>query len=270
MFSNSKKIFIALTTIVLIIVLFFILNKKGKSQSEWRDLADIKKSGRLYVVTDNSALGFKINNINIVGFNYEIVKAFADTMGLELEINTLNNLDSCIEGINNGTYDIIAINIPTTTPLKSELAFTSPMYSSRQVLIQKKDAEINHKPLSYNFLSTDSICIPSFSPYKFRLNNLSNEIAKEIKVVEMREKNTEDLVKMVVDGKIKYTVCDELYARKLKIIYPEISIETAIGFTQPMAWSVNMKSTKLLNALNVFLNDFTSTSDYWKIYRKYF
>ena len=75
---------------------------------------------------------------------------------------------------------------------------------------------------------------------------------------------------MVSEGEIKYTVCDELQARRLQKKYSNINIETAVGFNQPLAWAVSPNSKELLEQLNHFLNDFLSSSEYWNIYRRYF
>jgi membrane-bound lytic murein transglycosylase F len=71
-------------------------------------------------------------------------------------------------------------------------------------------------------------------------------------------------------GKIKYTICDEQFAQKLKMRYPNLDMLIPIGFEQHQAWAVPVKSVKLLNELNDFLTDFVGSAAYWKIYRKYF
>lgn len=270
MSSNSKKIILAIVGVTIVFTLLFLLRKTEKEKITVRDFAAIKHSGRLNVVTDRSSLGFSISENKIVGFNYDIVKAFADSMGLELNVSMQNNLDSCFLGLQNGTYDLIAVNLPTVAPLKSKLAFSTPIYNSRLVLIEVSDSAYNTDKTNYRFLTRDSICIPIASPHKYRLENLSNEIANPIKIVELRGKTSEDLAKMVSEGKIKYTVCDELQARRLQKKYSNINIETAVGFNQPLAWAVSPNSKELLEQLNHFLNDFLSSSEYWNIYRRYF
>lgn len=272
MLSNRKKLGlgIAVLTIASLLLIFFLRNQEDTPL--FRDLSTISKSGRIKIVTDGSSTGFKVKEGKLTGFNYELAKALADSLGLELEISPNNDFDSCVTGLVEGKYDIIAMEIPTTTSLKLKLSFSTPIYSSRQVLIQQSyfGSTINATIFEPRYLDKDSVCIPADSPNRFRLDNLSDEIAKPIKIVEFKGKNTEQLVKMVSDGKIKYTICDEVQAQKLKKVYPNIDISMPIGFSQPMAWAVSPKSKELLQKMNDFLNDFLTSSDYWEIYRKDF
>ena len=123
---------------------------------------------------------------------------------------------------------------------------------------------------NHHLLTEDSICIPVRSTFRQRLENLSNEIADSIKIVEIPDKSTEDLVQMVSAGKIKYTICDELQAKRLKRIFTNIDISMPFGFTQQFSWGVNPSAGQLRDSLNIFLNDFLMSNDYWKIYRKYY
>ena len=78
------------------------------------------------------------------------------------------------------------------------------------------------------------------------------------------------MVRMVSCGQIKYTICNEQFARKLKLKYPNIDVSLPIGFAQQQAWVVHPKSPRLLEKLNEFLDDFIGSSAYWNIYRKYY
>lgn len=272
MLSNRKKLGlgIALLTIASVILIFVFKNQKDTTV--FRDLNTTAKSGRIRIVTDGSCIGFQAKDSKLTGFNYELAKALADSLELELEIIPNNDFDSCVSGLIDGRYDIIAMEIPTTTSLKLKLSFTTPIFNTRQVLVQQSysGTTIHTTIFEPRYLSKDSICIPSDSPNKARLDNLSDEIANPIKIVEFKGKTTEELVKMVSEGKIKYTICDELQARKLQKKYPNIDINMPIGFNQPMAWAVSPKSKELLQNINNFMTDFLISSDYWEIYRRYF
>ncbi len=270
---GRKKILYAIALLILVVSALFFLKKSPTIHKEKpRDFAEIQKNGQLNVVTNSSSFGFEVKDNALRGFNYEIAKAFADSMGLELIISRQNDLDSCIQGINSGKYDLIAVCLPTIAYLKTKLAFASPFYNSRLMLVQQAySGDVIHQTIFNHYhLSEDSICIPAASPHRFRLQNLSDEIARPIKLVEIKHKSEEDLVKMVSEGKIKYTVCDELQARKLKTVYPNIDVEMAVGFTQPMAWGVHPQSKELLDSLNDFLKYLFISTDYWAVYRKYF
>lgn len=236
------------------------------------DLPSIMDSGRLSVLTDSSRMGFATTGDSVYGFQYEIVKAFADTLGLELEIKEESDLKACLEEIESGDYDIIANLIPVTTEWSQKAMFTTALFNSRQVLVQRISDDSTHSVRITNQqqLANDSIFIQYHSPFKMRLKNLSDEIADTIHIFELKDVSTEQLVRLVSQSKIKYTICDEQFARILKLQYPNIDISLPIGFEQQLAWVVHPESVLLLEKLNEFLQDFIGSTAYWDLYRKYY
>ena len=265
-----KKILIGIASIAVVVVLStFIWLRFTKSPIH--DLPYIIESGRLTVLTDSSSIGFSVRGDSVSGFQYEIVKAFADSLGLDLIISEKNDIKACMEGLNSGNYDIIANFIPVTTELGKNALFTIPFFISREVLVQRrsKDSSRSKKVKKHLDLANDTIYIPVNSPFKIRLSHLSKEIAEPIHIIEMN-KGSEQMVRMVALGKIKYTICDEQFAQRLKLKYSNIDVSIPIGFSQKKAWVVHLNSPQLLEKLNAFLTDFIGSSAYWNIYRKYY
>jgi len=266
-----KKIQIGIG-LAMLVILFGVIVFVHQGKTKARDLHKILESGRLTVVTDSSSIGFSIKGDSVFGLQYEIVKAFADTMGLELVITEKHDTKACMDGLINGDYDIVASFIPVTTEWKSDALFTKPFFTSRQVLVQQINVDSTHqlKIKKLSDLANETIYIPENSPFGMRIKHLSDEIATPINVLEMKDVSPERMVHLVALGKIKYTICDEQFAQKLKMRYPNLDMSIPIGFEQHQAWAVPVKSVKLLNELNDFLTDFVGSAAYWKIYRKYF
>jgi len=266
--KKIQIIVIVSTLVALIISVIWVRHVRNRIH----DLPSIMNSGRLSVLTDSSRMGFATTGDSVYGFQYEIVKAFADSLGLELEIKEVSDLNACLEEIEDGDYDIIANLIPVTTQWNHHAMFTTPLFTSRQVLVQRINNDSAHSVNITNQyqLANDSIYIQYHSPFKMRLKNLSDEIADTIHIFEMKDLSTEQLVRLVSQSKIKYTICDEQFARILKLQYSNIDISLPIGFEQQLAWVVHPKSVLLLKSLNGFLEDFIGSSAYWDIYRKYY
>ena len=240
-------------------------------RNQYHDLPIILKSGRLSVLTDSSSIGFSVKGDSISGFQYEIVKAFADSLGVELVISEQNDLKACMDLLKSGDYDLIASLMPVTTEWKNDILFSDPFFTSRQVLVQQVNDSTHLKLIKKpEDLANKTIYIAENSPFKMRLQHLSNEIAEPINISEMKNKNQEQMVKMVAAGTIKYTICDENFAHKLKLQYPNIDVSLPLSFEQQQAWAVHSHSPLLLKKLNSFLADFIGSTEYWKIYRKYY
>ena len=270
----NRKILIGIAGIAVVILVVLISTFFGNHQlkNHIHDLPGILKSGRLSVLTDSSSIGFSVKGDSVSGFQYEIVKAYADSLGLELVISEKNDIKECLNGLNSGDFDIIANFIPVTTEWKSNVLFTTPFFTSREVLVQRICNKTSRTKLikKHDELANDTIYIPVNSPFKMRLNHLSNEIAEPIHIIEIKNKSSEQMVRLVANGKIKLTICDEQFAKKLKLKYPNIDVSLPISFAQEKAWAVHPDSPELLESLNEFLEDFIGSSAYWNIYRKYY
>jgi membrane-bound lytic murein transglycosylase F len=239
-----------------------------------KDLPEIIESGRLSVLTEKSSVGFKLQKDTVSGFQYEIIKAFADSLGLELVISQQNDIKKSIKSLKDGDVQIVANFTPITTEFINDVNFTNSILNSKLVLIQQEFINSENKS-SINIntqidLAGDTIFIPFNSGNNLRIKHLAREIADSIYIIEIKNTNAEEVVKLISEGKVKYTICPEHLARKMKLQYENINISLPISFTQEHGWMVNKESPQLLLKLNEFLDDFIGSSQYWELYRKYY
>jgi membrane-bound lytic murein transglycosylase MltF len=241
--------------VVSILLLSYLL--KGKNDF-LRDFSDIKKERTLNVVTEYNSVDYYVLGDTIAGLQYDLCKYIEQRSGLVVHIFLENNMDVCIKGLENYTYDVIARNIPITNENKEQLSFTVPISQSKQVLVQRKPAKDDTIPLIRNQidLADKVIYVPQNSSGILRLRNLSEEIAETIHIQEIEEYSAEELIYMVACKEIDYVVVEKELALKNKANFPEIDVETDISFTQLQAWAVRKTSPVLLDSLNRWISDF--------------
>lgn len=266
-----KKIVLILLALLILIAAGYFLFFRNRNQV--RDLPRILKSGRITVVTENSNIGFAVNNDSVRGFQYEIIKAFADTLGVELQISTLNDVRKSLEGVEDGEYDLMANMVPVTDDIPAKLVFSDPLMTSRLMLVQyagKKDSA-DQKIIEEQYdLAGKDVYLPLNSPFRSRISHLAQEIGDTIRVYQYKDATVEMMVKFVAEGKIPNTVCPEEATNKFALLYPQLDMSLPIGFTQNYSWVVNKKSKKLEEKLNAFLDDFIGSTAYWELYHRYF
>ncbi|OIP82098.1 MAG: hypothetical protein AUK44_08665 [Porphyromonadaceae bacterium CG2_30_38_12] len=234
-----------------------------------RDYEDIVKSGRIRVITDNSSLGFQTNKDSVFGFQYELIKLFVANMGVELEISENDDTQSAVDELIKGNCDVLASMIPLTNEYAQKILFSTPLQTNRQLLVQRKSDSTNFVHKLYE-LAGDTIHLTKNSAYKVTINHLSDEIADTIYTLELKNTSTDVAIKMVADSIIRFSICPERMATKMKSLYPNLDISIPIGFYQQNAWALNAKSITLQSKLNEFLDDFIGSSAYWELYRKYY
>lgn len=244
------------------------------------DLEQIRERGKLVAITGYSSTSYFVYRGKPMGYEYELLNRFADYLGVELEILVAEEMDNTFEMLNRGEGDIIAYSLTVTKDRKNRVQFTRYHNLVKQVLVQRKpenwrkksyksvEEELIRNPIE---LEGKTIYVRKNSSYEARLKNLSEEIGGEINIVEAPGKvGTEDLIRMVADGKIDYTVADENLALINKTYYENLDVKTAVSFPQKIAWAVRKNSPRLLNAVNEWMDGMRETRDYFAIYSKYY
>lgn len=253
---------------------------KHQSYNFTRDLDEIKKEGKLKALITYSASTYFLYRGQPMGYEYELLKRFADNLGVELELKISKNLNSLLDELNKGNVDIIAHGLAITSERKKTVTFTDYLYLTQQVLVQKKPD--NWRNMSWSNIQKsiikdpieligDTISIRKNSSYFERLNNLSKEIGGKI-IIDTLNGNlsTDEIIKMVVDGKVKYTVAYDNLASINASYYPILDTDVSLSFSQRIGWAVRPNSKQLLNAANSWIENEKKNTDYYVIYNKYF
>ena len=235
-----------------------------------RDYADIRREGILRFVAEYERPGsyVAVDDTALQGFQYELSRAIARYAGLEMEMHFEMSLENSFDGLRDGRYDIVARNLPTTDELKADYFLTDPILTDRQVLVQRRDtARLLRNQLD---LAGHTIVVPRESPAILRLENLRCEMADTFRIVEDPLYSSEQLIAMVAAGDIDYTVCDRRVAAAALELYPEIDINTDIGFTQLHAWAVRRTSPVLRDSINAWFARMHADGTFDRILRKYY
>jgi len=245
-----------------------------------KDLDEIDKSDTIKVILTNSPISYFIYKGEPMGFQYELVTRFAKSQGLETRVVLAESIPEAIEILLLGGGDILATGLTMSQERLEIMGFSKRIYSTHQVLVQKKPDDwkkmskhnINRKLIRDVLdLENDSIHVKNGSVFKDRIENLSAEIGAPIHIVESEDSvSTEDLMKEVSLGKIKYTVADDNSALLGQMFYDNLDIETAISFSQQVAWAVRKESPQLEKAMNGWIAESKKTGLRNILYNKYF
>jgi len=244
------------------------------------DLKEIKKRGKLVALTGFSYTSYFIYKGSPLGYQYELLKLLAKELDVKLEIVVIKDISTVVDALNSGEGDIIAESIPITKGWDRNADFTIPCNSTRQVLVQKlpdgwekMTAYEREKKLIRNpaDLIGKKVYVRKNSAFYNRLLHLSDEIGGNIDIVEVSgETGTEELIKKVATGEIKYTVADEQMALFNKSWFPAIDVSTPISLSQRTAWVVRESSPQLRLAINSWIAKMKQTPEWYAIYNKYF
>lgn len=245
-----------------------------------RDLAEIRERGTLDVLAIYNSTSYFLYRGEPMGFEYELLKRMAESMDLELRIKIADDIDDLFDMLNRGEGDLIAYGLSITEPRKKVVQFTDHHYLTHQVLVQRKPSnwrkiprhktqkELISDPLE---MIGETVYVRKNSSYYERLQNLMQEVGGKVYVEEVSgDLTTEEIIRMVVDGEIDYTIADYNIASINQTYYPILDVETAVSFSQRIAWAVRKNSPELLEAVNNWIRKAKKRDFYYVIYNKYF
>lgn len=284
-YNRNKIIFSLFLFIGIICICLSQFSNKRNARSDLvpsntYDLTQIKKRGKIIALTDNSSTSFYIYKGDSLGYEYEQLQLFAKEIGVELQMVIAKNMDTIFNQLNGCEVDIIAANL-TVTKERSELVdFSAPLLLAQQVLVQRKPEgwenmsgkERDEKLIRNTVdLSGKNVFVRKGSSFYARLKSLSEEIGEKINIIEAPgEVNTEQLISMVANGQIDYTIADENVALNNQTYFSNIDVETPISFPQKIAWAIRKNSPELLKALNTWIETRKTSKENTELYAKYF
>ncbi len=239
------------------------------------DLEEIKERGYLNALVDNNSVSYFIFRGEPMGYEYELLHQFAEDIGVEMRIKIISGVEESIDLLNKGEGDVIAFPLTITEERSNYVTFSKPLFSTAQVLVQRKPDASDSSARKLIRLHADligkEIHVMKGSSFKDRLLRLSEEVGGEIRIVEdSAGAETESLIRQVAMGEIPYTVTDQTFAMVNASLYPDLDISTVISLPQEIGWATRKNSPKLNAAINTWLEEARKTRKFQYIYDKYF
>ena len=275
--ARRKHLFIGGGCIIIaLIIVSFVVFVQTYSQT-YTDYKRIKRDNTLRVIVEPNAMSYQIVDIDsIAGLQALMIRQFAQDHGIEhVEFISEPNLSIAIDSLLSGKVDLLAWHIPIYNTMRQKIRYTIPVFTSRQMLIQRK--KDNTKTDSVAFirnqleLAGKEVYILPGAFYKQRLENLSKEIGDSIIIKEIPNATPTHLLQMLVEHHIDYAVLDEFVARVLlkQAIFKQLDMTTAISFTQNYSWALNPNTPVLCDSINQWLSVYLESKAYNNIYRQY-
>ena len=235
------------------------------------DLPQMKDSGVLVALTLNSSISYFDYRGEPMGFQYELAKQFAESLGLKLEIRTARNTRELVKLLNQREGDFIAYPLPVTKEFKDSVLFCGEDIITHQVLVQRNGNK-KEKALTNvtELIGKDVYAKPG--KYLDRLTNLNKELGGGINIHAVTNDSitTEDLIMQVSNGTIDYAIADNDLARLNKTYYSNLNISLAVSFDQRASWAVRKTSPLLSEAANQWHKENETSPAYKASTKKYF
>ena len=226
------------------------------SSARLSDLQQVEKSGLLHVVTVDGPTTYYEDGRGNNGFEYLLAKAFAESLGVKLVVHSKPSLRAMLLSVGGPEGNFAAANITVTKSRSQSLHFTEPYMQVTQHLVYRRGSS---RPRSLADIDGD-LLVAADSSHSEQLTYW----AEQFPDLQWREDNTEmsELLRMVQDKEIDYTVADSLAYLVSRHIYPQVRRAIDISEPQPLAWAFpGHGDGTLRQAANQFLRDFKASGE---------
>lgn len=217
-----------------------------------RDFDSIIESDTLHVVLECNSINYFVYKGNPIGLQYELVQSLCSHFKLFPNIKVINNMEKAFQELAFGQCDLIAMELAVAEGRYPRIAFTTPMYKSHSVLVQK-----NGKNLitTLEQLDNKTVYISKKTIHAEDLRHLKDSLNLNLKIIETEEEGDEFLCNLVDENHIEYTVCDINLAKAIRNFYPNLNFDLKISKPHQVAWAVNSKSVVWLEKLNEWISN---------------
>ncbi len=231
-------------------------------------LEQVKAAGELRVVTRNSPSTYFQDRNGATGFEYELAKRFAKDLGVELKVETADNLDSLFASLGSKDGPVLAAAGLIDTPQrKRQVRFSIPYLEvTPQVVYRQGDT----RPTKAEDLVGKRIMVMAGSSHaeqlaalKQQLPELQFEVSDAVEVV--------DLLRMVDEGQIDLTLVDSNELAMNQVYFPNVRVAFDLGDTNRMRWAVAAgDDDSLLQEIDAFLKRAESNGTLQRLKERYY
>jgi membrane-bound lytic murein transglycosylase F len=216
------------------------------------DLAEIKRHRVLRVLTRNNSSAYYVARGQERGFQFELVQAFAQELGVRLAIVVPPSRSGLIQALQSGEGDLIAAGMTITATRAKELRFSAPINSSPRVVVSatkldqplSKLEDLRGRPIHLSFRST------TYGTAK----DLEARLGFPLDLVDVSDDvEMEEMMERVARGEYPLTIADEDLLDLERTSGLSLTARFKVSEPLPKAWAVRQDSPELLAAADAFV-----------------
>ncbi|GAB5338991.1 membrane-bound lytic murein transglycosylase MltF [Pseudomonas fluorescens] len=204
------------------------------------------------VITRNSPATYFQDRNGETGFEYELVKRFADDLGVKLEIETADNLDDLFGQLGKPKGPVLAAaGLVSSEQRAQQVRFSHPYLEVTPQIIYRNGQS---RPTTPADLVGKKIMVLKGSTHAEQLA----ELKKQNPAIEYEESDAVevvDLLRMVDEGQIDLTLVDSNEVAMNQVYFPNVRVAFDLGNASNQSWAVAAgDDNSLLNEINSYLD----------------
>lgn len=194
----------------------------------------IRSQGEIVVITRNSPTTYFEDNVGATGYEFELAKAFADYLGVNLVIKKADSISDLYSNIERNDASFAAAGLTVSQEKDKWVRFSTPYMQVSQQVIYRRGGM---KPKEIFDLAKGQLVVTSDSSHAHQLRVIQGEQIPELTWSESPDFETVELLQMVATGEVDFTVIGSNEFEMLQAYYPNLAIAFDLTGAQNLAWA---------------------------------
>lgn len=232
-------------------------------------LEKVLTTGELHVVSSNGPTTYYEGSDGLTGFEYSLVKGFADSLGVKLVIKdqTDADVDQMLDSVARKKVHLAAAALTSLETNADKVIFSTPFMQVTQQLIYNSRLP---QPTSAKDLHNKEILVISNSSHAERFKALQTQFP-ELQWRAVINAEMIDLLEMVNKGEADYAVIDSTAYDLNRYSYPKAQLAFDVSDPQPLAWAFPaQRDTSLFSAAQQYLGSIKADGTLAKVTEEFF
>lgn len=233
------------------------------------DLPALKERKTLRVITSNSVATYFIWRGNLLGFEYDLARRFADHLGLDLQIVVPPSHADLISWLVQGYGDVVAAGLtPSDERRRMGVEFSRPYHRVVEKVVRRADDD---RPMeNVEHLAGRTIVVRRRSSYWNTVEALRAQGVDVRLEAAPEDLATEEIIARVASGDYDLTISDS-HILEIELAWrSDITGGIAVKDSVVHGWVVREEDTELLGAINTFIRGEYRGLWYNLTHQKYF
>lgn len=229
-------------------------------------LEQIKAKGELVVLTRNAATTYYESREGFMGVEYEMAKAFAESIGVKARFVIKDNVSDIFSDMNQGYGDLAAAGLTHTENRAKQFLFGPTYHTVVQQLVCRRGGK---RPKKFEDLAGLNIKVSAGSSYVEPLRKIKKEYPL-VKWEEVEGSDTETLLEDVWTKKIDCTIADANIVSINRRYLPELSVRFNMTEAEPLAWAIPAGASSLQSSLDDWFSSYVNDGKLDEVMHRYY
>ncbi len=213
-------------------------------------LQQAQQRGSLTLLTRNGASSYFIGPDGRTGPEYELAAAFAEYLGLEIDVEVAATFADLGRLLKTSQGDLIAANLTRTAAREQEFSF-GPDYDQAETIVVYRRG--HPRPRNLRDLEKLNLAVIAGSSYEYLLQQARTS-SPALKWQSTTDKGMEDLLLAITDGRLDATLVDSNIFKIHSQFYPLLGVGFTMAGKQPQAWAFQPGDDSLVRQANSFFS----------------